>query len=266
MHFSLITPTPGAEREAAMQWAKNLYDDHQWLWRFLAAAPGTARDFLFRRRDGEGSMPGFYVVSARKPQSFSDAWQVQSRDYDPQLQEGQRLGFELRANPVKQLKVERSPEQLKEFMARRKNEGLSEKETKRRVYVDVVMHEKKRLLEAHGFRRWADWPDADEAKPALYELVQDRCSDWLEKRAEQAGFRVLTRKLHDDKHGVRKEKSVRVDGYTKHQAERKNVFLSTVDFTGELEITNTAAFRKTLQNGIGHAKGFGCGLLLVRRI
>lgn len=265
MYFSLITPAPGAEREAAMQWARNPYDDHQWLWRFLAAAPATARDFLFRRRDGEGSIPGFYVVSARKPQSFSDAWQVQSRDYDPQLREGQHLSFELRANPVKQLKVERSPEQLKEFIGRRKNEGLSEKETKRRVYVDVVMHEKKRLLAGHGYHHWADWPNTDEAKPALYELVQTICLDWFERCAEQAGFRVLSRELREDE-GVRLAKAVRVDGYTQHRDERKGIRFSTVDFTGELEITNPSVFRKTLLRGIGHAKGFGCGLLLVRRI
>ena len=243
MYFSLITPAPGAEREAAMQWARSPYDDHQWLWRFLAAEPGTARDFLFRRRDGEGSMPGFYVVSARKPQSFSDAWQVQSRVYDPQLQERQRLAFELRANPVVTHKVN----------------GKSRRD-------DVVMHEKTCLLEGRGFKRWADWPDLDESKPALYELVQARCLAWLEQRSEQAGFRVLTRELHDEEHGVREEKSVRVDGYTRHQAERKDIRFSTVDFTGELEITNTLAFHKTLLNGIGHAKGFGCGLLLVRRI
>ena len=265
MYFSLITPMPGAEREAAMQWAKSPYGDHQWIWRFLVAAPGTARDFLFRRRDGEGSMPGFYVVSARKPQSFSDAWQVQSRDYDPQLQEGQRLNFELRANPVKQLKVMRSPEQLKEFMTRRKKEGLSEKETKRRIYVDVVMHEKKRLLVKHAYKKWADWPDTDETKPALYELVQASCLDWLEHGAEQAGFRVPTRELHDEQ-GVRIVKSVRVDGYTQHRDERKDIRFSTVDFTGELEIFNVGAFRRTLLKGIGHAKSFGCGLLLVRRI
>ena len=33
-----------------------------------------------------------------------------------------------------------------------------------------------RLMAAErGLSRWADWPDVDESKPALYELVQDRC-------------------------------------------------------------------------------------------
>ncbi len=243
MYFSLITPSPGAEREAAMQWAKGPYGDHQWLWQFLKAEPGTERDFLFRRRDGEGHMPGFYVVSARKPQSFSDAWQVQSRDYDPQLREGQYLTFELKANPVVAHKVN----------------GISRR-------ADVVMHEKKRLLTARGLKRWSAWLDTDEAKPALYELVQAKCLDWLERRAEQSGFRLLTRELHDHKHGIHVEKSVRIDGYTQHQNTRKGIRFSTVDFMGELEITDALAFRKTLLNGIGHSKAFGCGLLLVRRL
>lgn len=241
MYFSLITPSPGAEREAAMQWAGNPYGDHQWLWRFFAAEPDTARDFLFRRRDGEGSMPGYYVVSNRKPQSFSGAWQVQSRDYDPQLHEGQRLAFELKANPVMTHTVN----------------GKSRRD-------DVVMQEKKRLLDERGLLRWADWPDKDKSKPALYELVQARCLDWLEKRAERAGFRLLARELHDEQ-GSRVVKAVRVDAYSQHRAERKDIRFSTVDFTGELEIADLEAFRQALFEGIGHAKAFGCGLLLVRR-
>ena len=188
-------------------------------------------------------MPGYYVVSARKPQSFSDAWQVQSRDYDPQLREGQHLAFELRANPVVAHKVN----------------GISRR-------ADVLMHEKKRLLKERGLKRWSDWLDTDEAKPALYELVQARCLDWLEQRTEQLGFRLLTRELHDREHGARVEKSVRIDGYTQHQSARKDIRFSTVDFVGELEVTNALAFRKTLLNGIGHSKAFGCGLLLVRRL
>lgn len=242
MYFSLITPTPGAEREAAMQWAKNPYGDHQWLWKFLTAEPGTERGFLFRRRDGEGSMPGFYVVSSRKPRSFSEAWQVRCQDYDPQLREGQRLSFELRANPVVTHAVN----------------GKSRRD-------DVVMNEKKRLLAEHGFKCWADWPDKDEAKPALYELVQQSCLPWLERRAEQAGFRLPTRELPDDD-GVRLIKDIRADGYAQHRSGHKDIRFSTVDFTGELEISDAKAFRKTLFEGIGHAKAFGCGLLLVRRI
>ena len=128
------------------------------------------------------------------------------------------------------------------------------------------MHDKKRLLKERGLKRWSDWLDTDETKPALYELVQARCLDWLEQRAGQAGFRLLPRELHDHEHDLRVEKSVRIDGYTQHRISRKDIRFSTVDFAGELEVTSTLAFRKTLLNGIGHSKAFGCGLLLVRRL
>lgn len=35
---------------------------------------------------------------------------------------------------------------------------------------------------------------------------------------------------------------------------------------GELMITNPELFQLALFNGLGHAKAFGCGLMLVRRI
>jgi CRISPR system Cascade subunit CasE len=42
--------------------------------------------------------------------------------------------------------------------------------------------------------------------------------------------------------------------------------LLTVTYYGQLEVTETGTLLKHLENGIGPAKAFGCGLLLVRRI
>jgi CRISPR system Cascade subunit CasE len=36
-----------------------------------------------------------------------------------------------------------------------------------------------------------------------------------------------------------------------------------VDFSGELTVVDPVTFGFALQNGIGRAKAFGCGLLLV---
>ena len=41
---------------------------------------------------------------------------------------------------------------------------------------------------------------------------------------------------------------------------------STADFSGELTVFDPSAFVMTLRNGIGPAKAFGCGLLLVHRL
>jgi CRISPR system Cascade subunit CasE len=54
MYFSVITPSPGREREAAQQRAAGPYSEHQWLWRFFPAEENSPRDFLFRRLDMNG--------------------------------------------------------------------------------------------------------------------------------------------------------------------------------------------------------------------
>jgi CRISPR system Cascade subunit CasE len=111
---------------------------------------------------------------------------------------------------------------------------------------DVIMEEKSRLR-ARSVPR-AEWPREAE-------LVQEAGAAWLAARAEKAGFRIH---------------AVRADGYRQHnfskQADGHRVRFSTVDFTGLLEIIDAACFfRETLCRGIGHAKGFGCGMILIRR-
>ncbi|OYW26419.1 MAG: hypothetical protein B7Z51_10110 [Methyloversatilis sp. 12-65-5] len=68
VYFSLISPEPGQERNAAHEWLQGAYSEHQLLWRFFPSPHGTGRDFLFRRRDVDG-VPRFYVVSQRKPEA-----------------------------------------------------------------------------------------------------------------------------------------------------------------------------------------------------
>lgn len=85
------------------------------------------------------------------------------------------------------------------------------------------------------------------------EIIQDAGGRWLAKRAELCGFRLL---------------GFRADGYRQHFfAKRKQqnpLRFSTVDFTGLVEVLDPIRFRKTLYDGIGHARGLGCGLMLVK--
>lgn len=226
MHFSLITPAPGHERDAAHEWTRGAYAEHQWLWRFLPAPPGSPRSFLFRRRDVEG-LPRFYVVSEREPQAPSPHWQVQSKPYAPELVAGDRLAFELRANPV---------------VTTRQANGKPARH-------DVVMQEKTRLLKLRGLACWSDWSAAD--RPALPELVQATCSDWLQARCLRLGITLDPATL-------------RVEGYEQHRGKGGDLRISTVDFRGHLQVTDAEALRQALFTGVGHAKAFGCGLLLVR--
>lgn len=76
---------------------------------------------------------------------------------------------------------------------------------------------------------------------------------WLTPRAELAGFRV---------------EQTRIDGYRRHQLYKRGgapIVFSTLDFEGVLTVTEPEVFRHSLLTGLGPAKAFGCGLLLVRR-
>jgi CRISPR system Cascade subunit CasE len=107
--------------------------------------------------------------------------------------------------------------------------------------------EEKQRLKAGGVLR-AEWP-------LEAELVQEAGGAWVRARSEKAGFRVH---------------AVRADGYRQHQFFKRGggpaVRLSTMDFTGILEVVDSAVFfREALCRGFGPAKGFGCGLMLIRR-
>ena len=228
MHFSLITPKPGHERDAAHEWTGGAYLEHQWLWRFLPAPPGSARSFVFRRRDVDG-LPRFYVVSQREPVAPSIHWQVQSKPYAPSLNAGDSLAFDLRANPV---------------VTTRNAAGKAARH-------DVVMQEKKRLLNANGLACWADWTAPD--RPDLPDLVRYTCSQWLLARCARLGIAV------DDG-------SLSIEGYEQHRGKQGELRFSSVDFSGNLQVVDADALRQALFQGVGHAKAFGCGLLLLRPI
>lgn len=226
MHFSLITPCAGQERAAAHEWIQGAYGEHQWLWRFFPAPNGSPRDFLFRRSDLDG-MPRFYVLSKRPPVNAGSTWHVQSREYVPRLEVGDQLQFDLRANPVVTVT----------------HDGKAKRH-------DVVMQEKKRLLDARGLARWDEWQGED--KPEMNDITRETCGKWLNERGKRLGFEV-------DQH------SLSVEAYQQHRGKKEVLRFSTVDFSGRLTVVAPDALANALFNGIGHAKAFGCGLLLVRR-
>lgn len=233
MYFSVITPEDGMLRQAVHELNQapshgrtaTPYAEHQWLWGFFPGDKEQRRDFVFRRHDLDG-MPRFYVVSHRPPAEASPAWMVRTRAYAPNLVEGQRLSFELFANPV---------------VTRKDAAGKPHRH-------DVVMQAKKRLMAARGLATWAGWTPQD-GRPALYDLVQEECLQWLASRAPTYGFTISAAK---------------VDAYQQNSAGAREIRFSTVNFSGELVVDDPARFQQVLFNGLGHAKAFGCGLLLVR--
>jgi CRISPR system Cascade subunit CasE len=111
---------------------------------------------------------------------------------------------------------------------------------------DIVMDRKRQL-------NWKSLPVNE--RPPLPELIPTAGLAWLRQRADRHGFT-----FDDD--------AIRVEGYHQHRTRRSNrdIRFSTLDFTGLLIVTHPDAFLQSLRQGIGPAKAFGCGLMLVRRV
>lgn len=201
------------------------YGAHQALWRLFGGADGAPRDFLFRRMDGSGLE--YLVVSHRRPGNGA-GFGVRTREYDPALRAGDLLRFSLRANPVRVVTDERG--------------------VKRRV--DVVMHARHELLR-QGV--------PEDGLPQRPLLAQQAGCDWLLARGEALGLEFLSQTL-------------RADGYMQHDMRlgpsvprKRAIRFSALDYQGVARVADAERVRAALFNGVGKAKAFGCGLLLVRR-
>ncbi len=178
------------------------------------------------RLDQERNRPFVYAASAREPLDRQDLWHIESKAYQPKLLSGMRLSFMLRANPIR---------------TKRDEAGKQHRH-------DVVM-ETKTCLRSEKAEQSSDISTAT--------LIQEAGSLWLSARTEKNGFSLRPDLL-------------RVDGYQQHRffkgQGKKKISISTLDFIGILSVEDPTNFLQTLYKGIGPAKAFGCGMLMVKRV
>lgn len=91
---------------------------------------------------------------------------------------------------------------------------------------------------------------------SVAEAEQQAGRQWLERRAEACGFVI---------------DAVRITGYERKEIRKRRrkeppVVVSRLDYEGILYVADPERFLHTLLHGVGPAKAFGCGLLLVRRV
>lgn len=222
------------------------HSEHQWLWRFFSTDRDAVRDFVFRRMDPDSrhAHAVYYLVSQRQPRAPHPAWRVDTREYAPRIVPGTRLAFELRVNPV----VTRSGHRH-----------------------DIVMDAKAALATDAGYAAWTEMPATQQATITEqgYAFIQQRVARWLDGTLGEPGFAA--------RHGFALVQHagnippLRVDGYRRHRlaAKDKNdqqrAWFSSIDLAGKLTVTDAERFTAALHHGAGHAKAYGCGLLLIRR-
>lgn len=291
MYFSRVRIKPNV-RDLHLLVSGNGYGSHQLLWKLF---PGEEkRSFLFREEIAREQMPFhkgvrgepiFYMVSESQPISDHSLFAVDYKPYAPQLADGERLAFRLRANPTiarKQEGKKNSPRHdvvmdaqyhlLREVAADMSIATGGDKSKLKKSIVGAWCHipdsrdieEKLRGIIAEN-ERYAE-VRTNALKPfelldlALKSRMDKALETWFAGKCEKVGCAMV----RDDLKGGLK---FQAEAYQWHALPRKgrDAGFSSVDFEGEIEVVDTELFTKALFDGIGPAKGFGCGLMLVRR-
>lgn len=106
-------------------------------------------------------------------------------------------------------------------------------------------------IDIMGSARRAD--TANDRRRPRHVLHLEESRLWLDRRGSQNGFMIAADSLVVDNYTV--------DDHPKDK-DRK---LSMLDVSGVLQVQDVRAFTAMLLSGLGHAKAWGCGLMLVRR-
>ncbi len=291
MYFSRVRVRPEIFRntQLARLLADNSYNPHRLLWDLF---PGEKkRCFLFREeiareqlgsRGGVRGEPVYYLVSSVRPGSkgSNPIFTVESKAYHPRLQQGDILCFDLRANPVitkSGRKHDVVMDTQRTFLKALCNEfGLLD-----HVPDSLKKGELKRSLLRHGgsaldarltslLREDPLYADRLEQKMTLGDklnwyikaIVDRELVRWVDRKGKQHGFALV-----QDRHGLPKlqNSAYRWHGLHNKGAKEKRSGFSSVDFTGDIRVTDVQKFTKALFEGIGRSKAFGCGLMLVKR-
>jgi CRISPR system Cascade subunit CasE len=208
---------------------------HRLLWtvmpsdvraRFDRASPVHPAGSAFLWREAEAGRK-FYLLGPR-PAETSPFFDVETKPYTPAFATGDRLSFDLRVNAT---------------VSRPGAPG----ERGRSKRCDVAMD----LLR----KQEADAPSAPGLGPrgkrrmAAAEAAARR---WLDERAERHGFAV---------------KAMRLSAYRAMMLPRRAApaRIGVFDLDGVIEVADGERLLRCVLSGLGHAKAFGCGLLLLRR-
>lgn len=208
------------------------YQAHQLIWKAFDGVPRGERPFLFSLDDRK-LYHSLLVQSDRGPDwSFLNGdGQIRTKTFDPARHAaGARLRFFVRANPT----VDRK--------------GYRDGKT-RRIAVGI-----------NPEQAFAQLGRPNEAPNTLVEKArwrEQQLREWLERKGADGGFEIeemaagpiVPRTIGRDDRPARG---------------RGPITIHEVELTGTLRVTDSAAFADTTARGIGRARSFGYGLLMVR--
>ncbi len=231
---------------------------HRILWMlFRDRDAEDPRDFLWREE-----APGRYLILSKRPPSDEHKiFDLQTKDFAPDLRVGDKLAFALRANPVITRKTDDA----------RKKEKLDGKGRLRGERSDVVMD----ALHDLPKRQKNDERSKSERAKEREDRTESAARAWIDRQGERHGFKLLVRldkdgkpypiALNYDVVEIPRGKTNTETGKWSLEHKRRFARFGVLDFEGLIEVTDPSQFLPQLAEGFGKAKAFGCGLMLIRR-
>lgn len=235
---ALITPVDEGELRDAR---------HRLIWTVFGDDENRKRDFLWREeQQGE-----FLILSEREPIVTNDLFETpEIMEFSPRLARGDVLDFKLRVNATRTVQID---------------EIAPNGRQRKRKHIDLVMD---RLHKLPGKTR-ASGEVASERSLERMDAAQTVAEEWISRKGEEAGFRLL-----EDKQGpcLVAESYMTVvlppqltPDYRARWSRRGQPQFGVMDLIGRIEVTEPKSFRQHLAFGFGRAKSFGCGLMVIRR-
>ncbi len=216
------------ELSAAQGRAAGLVDSYAWhrrLWECFPEEPDKERDFLTRIDVLEKGFTA-WLLSPRQPACpvWCPANCFQVREITPSFFSHQYYAFDVRVNPVKSL-VQRDEN----------GQPLLKENGKRKSGKRVP------LIDPEELRTW------------LVRKGEIRCRDQASGEDIPGGFRLVA----DQPLEIRPQQAI------PFRKKGQRGWHGGIQFRGVLEVVDKEHFFRTYQAGIGSAKGFGFGLLLL---
>lgn len=225
------------EIEAETARREGISDSYAWhkrLWECFPGVPDKRRDeigFLHRIDTLDGAFR-VWVLGREKPTmpSWCSPGDFDIKEIAPSFLSKRHYAFDLQANPVKTI-VQRGPN----------GETLYRSNGKRQSGKRVP------LVKPDELRDW------------LMKKGEVRCRDQVTGQDIPGGFRIVA----DSPLEIRPMVENYFRKRDKAKGKDQSAFHGGVQFRGTLEVTNHERFAETYYSGIGSAKGFGFGLLLL---
>ena len=257
----------------------NEYNFHRLFWGLFAQDPDKKRDFLFREElankqlDNPGKRkadPVYYVVSAEQPLADNPLFDVQIKPYQPQLDEGDKLAFKVRVNAI----VTRGGKRH-DIVMDSQSGWLVNALTALGLTVPKSKKERKALLLDHAtdshIEQWKTTIEQGPFEQVLEKpLSRSECLNWVLKTEIELAVLSWWQRQSQTWGFATVANQIRLDAYEHHNVskakQKRPIKFSSIDLSGEITVTEPAKFTNALFNGIGRAKGFGCGMMMIRKV